>query len=52
MKPGNILFILMLSFAYLSEYSFVNDAKPDLNTPDVGKAWFWFKNCKSRNINY
>ena len=37
MKPGKILFILILSFAYLSEYILVKADKPDLNTPDVGK---------------
>ena len=35
-NPGRILFILILSAAYLSAYNFVKDASPALKTPDVG----------------
>ena len=48
MKPGKMLFILILSFAYLSEYILVKADKPDLNTPDVGK---FFSGSKTANVD-
>ena len=38
-NPGRILLILILYFAYSSEYIFVKEDSPALITPDVGKSF-------------